>query len=160
MRGIISKLLISSSLFSVSFLAQAGSTCLAETHSGKLVKVNLFTAGTFSRFLKAEITITNSKGEIILSDIIEHSAQFAELMRDEKAVVVYANMGKDFDVQLSYLGKDFSEVEWQNNLSLEQILRDPKRVKEEGNSLKIDGVVEGSMHFNFRDIVCSLDHDV
>jgi len=138
----------------------AGSQCLGETYSGKLVKIDLVTVGTFGAFTSAEVTVTDADGKVLISDKTQYSAQFAETMRGKQAVVVYSNIGSNIDVQLNYLGKDYSELMWSQNLQLVDILKDPKRVKDTGNSLIITSYIEGVTGVELTDLVCSLDHDV
>jgi len=153
---------VSLPIFFVSGLsAWAGSTCMGETYSGKLVKLELSTVGTFGSFSSAELTVTDANGAVLLSNKnTERSAQFAELMRGEKAWVVYSDMASDFDIVLNYVGTDFSDLQWKKNIQLEQVLKDPSRKKEAGNRLDIDSYLPELPSLHLTDIVCSLDHDV
>lgn len=133
---------------------------MGETYSGKVVKVNLNTVGTFGAFTSAEVTMTDKDGTVLLSEKTEYMAQFAEVMRGEQAMVVYSNIGSNFDIMLNYLGTDYSTLQWDTNVELVEILKDPTRKKEAGNHLIINSYLEGVPSLELKDVVCSLEHDV
>jgi len=152
--------LLTTTLFFAGFAAQAGTTCMGETYSGKVITLDMSTVGSMGAYSAFSLKVTDKTGQVLLSKISDaRPAQFASTVRGKKALVVFSTIADNFDVMLNYLGTDFSEVQWKKNLELEEILKSKSRKKEAGNSLIIYSYVPGLANIELTDIVCSLDHD-
>ena len=139
-------------------LALAGATCVAETNSGKVVKLEIVSVGTAGGFEKATLTVMDRSGEVLFEDVYEEAGQHAATVHEGKAIVVFTTYAADSDVFLTFVGENQDEYD---NGELLKILRDPDRKKDVGNRLSVSIYVEGKEEeFRFEDIVVTLHKDV
>lgn len=144
-------------VFSVASV-HAGTVCLAETDSGKIVKLEITSVGTYGSFQHADLTVTDKDGKQLFSKTFKQSGQYAETIHQGKAVVIFTALSGEADVVLTFIGKDEDEYD---DAKLLSTLRDPKRQKPKGNRMTVSIYKEGNVaELRFEDIVVSLEKDV
>jgi hypothetical protein len=147
--------------------ALAGATCAAETYSGKVALVTIQTVGTMGSVQGGTVQVVQGDKILTAYDLSgEEITQYFETCingnceQNNAIIGLAAYEDHNFDVSLTYVGKDYFE----DSRDLMDILQDRTRKKFPGNKLRIwNGDVNAEWEkafYEFKDIVCSLDHDV
>jgi len=139
------------------------SYCFAETHSGKIVKLEMVSWGTGDvangrkpSFGGATLTITDAEGNVVLREKFKDGDYEFSGLPNNRAQVSFSASTERVDVKLSFKGSD-QETDGDDKLLI-KVLRDKKRVKEPGNSLVITDK-EGGKTYSFTDVVSHLVKD-
>lgn len=147
----------------------AGVECVGETaKEGKIIRVSINTVGTMGYVQKGSVQILDKTLTILAGYELEKEEipQYFEDCIDDDCekngaiVGLQAYEDTNYNVSIRYFGKDYTY----ESKDLVDILRDKKRVKKAGNSMRVwkgdQSLPYENSFYIFKDIVCSLDHDV
>lgn len=163
------KSIIFSALGVLAINSFAGVECVGETEKeGKIIRVSINTVGTMGYVQKGSVQILDKSLTSLAGYELEKEEipQFFEGCIDDDCEKYGAIVGlqayedTNYNVSIRYFGKDYSYV----SKALVDILRDKKRLKKAGNSMRVwkgdQNLPYEKAFYVFKDIVCSLDHDV
>lgn len=152
-------------------LAHAGSTCMAQTYSGKIITIAMNSVGTMGYVQGGSVEIKNARGQIETQYNLTKNEipQYFESCRDLhcKTAIIGLSAYKDhnYTVSINFVGADhFNLAAVTPEYSLEAHLLNPKRRKDAGNSMRVwmgdERIPYENAFYEFTDVVCQLDHDV
>ena len=140
--------------------ASADAICMAETKSGKVIRISYETLGSigWGYVNRAELTITDKAGKIIFTDTLSSVQLFSEAYNEPAdtkeeelvSVVLRAKLKKS-DVELIFVGEN--SIDHEENLL--KHLKNPKRVPDKRKSSLVISVKDDQT-YSFSDIICAV----
>lgn len=141
--------------------AHATTECAGETYGGLIAHIRIDTMGTMGAIQGAEVTFTPKDGQ----NVRRYSVKAAEIPqffenvdgRDSERAFVGLSAYVEYESPISvrYVGTNYER-------DLTEVLRDPSRKKQPGNSFRVwkgPGFSSSEQH-SFQDVVCGVSLDV
>lgn len=168
-KNILGVSMLALSAMATSSTSFAGITCVGEHYNGTTVRVDVYTVGTMGAIDSAYVQMNDRSGELMRWYEIPKNeiSQFYEGCREGdcfengKAMIgLAAYKDSNFEILINYLGKDYVS----DDRDIIDILKDPARVPQDGNSMRVWSGVPGlegdDAFYRFKDVVCEMSHDV
>lgn len=140
--------------------AQASTECAGETYGGLIAHIRIDTMGTMGYIQGAEVTFTPKDGQnvrrySVKSDEIPQFFETVDGAEYERATVgLAAYVQHESPIHIRYVGTNYER-------DLTEVLRDPSRKKQPGNSFRVwkGPGFSGSEQHSFQDVVCAVSLD-